>query len=79
MNIKDTEKLIELLDSILNMFEKVPTIDPTGHNNFMWLMMYDMMTKPIVIMQNILYLHLDALKEKENAHSGTDEDDRLSN
>jgi len=65
MNIKDTEKLIELLDSILNMFEKVPTIDPTGHNNFMWLMMYDMMTKPIVIMQNILYLHLDALKEKE--------------
>jgi len=78
MNIKDTEKLIELLDSILNMFEKVPTIDPTGHNNFMWLMMYDMMTKPIVIMQNILYLHLDALKEKENAHSGTDEDNRLS-
>ena len=78
MNIKDTEKLIELLDSILNMFEKVPTIDPTGHNNFMWLVMYDMMTKPIVIMQNILYLHLDALKEKENAHSGTDEDNRLS-
>lgn len=78
MNIKDTEKLIELLDSILNMFEKVPTIDPTGHNNFMWLMMYDMMTKPIVIMQNILYLHLDALKEKENAHSGTDEDNKLS-
>ena len=68
MNIKDTEKLIELLDSILNMFEKVPTIDPTGHNNFMWLMMYDMMTKPIVIMQNILYLHLDALKEKENSN-----------
>ena len=68
MNIKDTEKLIELLDFILNMFEKVPTIDPTGHNNFMWLMMYDMMTKPIVIMQNILYLHLDALKEKENSN-----------
>ena len=68
MNIKDTEKLIELLDSILNMFEKIPTIDPTGHNNFMWLMMYDMMTKPIVIMQNILYLHLDALKEKENSN-----------
>ena len=77
MNIKDTEKLIELLDSILNMFEMVPTKDPTGYNNFMWLMMYDMMTKPIVIMQNILYLHLDALKEKENAHSGTNENDRL--
>ncbi len=35
MTIKDTEKLIELLDSILNMFEMIPTKDPTGHNNFM--------------------------------------------
>lgn len=74
MNIKETEKLIELLDSILNMFESIPRKDPTGYNNFIWIMMYDMMTKPIVVMQNILYLHLDTLTE--NVHSTTEEKDQ---
>lgn len=73
MNIKDTEKLIELMNSIMDLYENIPYKDPTGYNNFLWHMASDMMIKPIMIMQNILYQHLETLVEKENAHSGTNQ------
>jgi len=80
MNKKQTEHLLEVCDSILDLMENFsPHNFESSKHSFMFTMMYDMMITSIVIMQNTLYLHYDTLNENEinntpptlDTHTGT--------
>jgi len=66
MNKKQTEHLLEVCDSILDLVENFsPHNFEASKHSFMFTMMYDMMLTSIVVMQNTLYLHHDMLEENE--------------
>ena len=65
MNREQTERYIEQLDAIMNMMENFsPHKFPPG-NSVMWIMLYDMLIKTPIIMQTMLYNHLDNLIDAE--------------
>jgi hypothetical protein len=66
MNKKETEHLIEVCDSILNLLENFsPHTTQPNSKNLMFIMMYEMMFNSTLIMQNSLYIHRDLLEKNE--------------
>jgi len=82
MTKKETEHLIEVCDSILNLLENFsPYTTQPFPSNLMFIMMYEMIINSTLVMQNSLYLHHDLLEENEvnntpptlDTHTATDE------
>jgi hypothetical protein len=66
MTKKETEHLIEVCDSILNLLENFsPHTTQPNSINLMFNMMYEMIINSTLIMQNSLYIHRDLLEENE--------------